>query len=128
MTANAGDPVPPTVTEAVFRSALRGTVYPGAVVTAEPFDEASAWFQKVCTPDRDCNGGVECEPDCERMEAERVGKWRRLLEWGRTHPELHGAAYLGFEAGEFASVYPKFFVALTAAGSLVGVATCVVWT
>jgi hypothetical protein len=65
------------------------------------------------------------------VSLERVAKWERLFAWFRGHEELRAPAYIGVEEPkgvEFASVYPKWFLALTAAGSLVGLVTCVVWT
>src|SRR5262245_41058704 len=41
--ANVGDPVPKKITEAVLRKAMRGTVYPGALLTIEPFKKTSDW-------------------------------------------------------------------------------------
>jgi hypothetical protein len=121
--ANAGDPVPGRITEKLFRTAMRGAVYPGAVLKVEPLKGTSAWWQRAAMMHSD----LKDDP----AEHERFARWERLLKWFHKHPELHAPAHVGFEEpkdGEFASVYPKLFLALTAAGSLVGLVTCVVWT
>jgi hypothetical protein len=126
--ANVGDPVPKKITETVFRTALRGTVYPEAVLTIEPFKKTSDWWKRVSALHPD----YEVVPEDFPHEPERVARWKRLFEWFRNHADLHSPVYIGFKKpakGEFhATVYPRLFVALTASGSLVGLATCVVWT
>jgi hypothetical protein len=120
--ANAGDTAPRRITEKVFRAALRGTVFPDAILTIEPFKKTSDWWKRVSA----------LHPDLQEDpgEHERVAKWGRLFDWFRGHEELRAPAYVGFEEPKeaFTAVYPKFFLALTAAGSLVGLVTCVVWT
>jgi hypothetical protein len=126
--ANVGDPVPKRITEAAFRKAMRGTVYPGAQLTIEPFKKTSDWWKRVSVLHPDYDVVPEDFPN----EPERVAKWNRLLLWFCNHADLHSPVYIGFKEptqGEFhATVFPKLFVALTASGSLVGLATCVVWT
>ena len=129
--ANAGDPVPKNLTEKVFRAAMRGTVYPDAVLTIEPFKKTSNWLKKVTALDLDYYGGPEEDPDCVAKETARADQWRRLYDWFRNHPDLHAPVYIRFaepKGVEFTSVYPMFFVALTSAGSVVGLVTCVVWS
>ena len=79
-------------------------------------------------PDRVAADGGERGPHGGR----RVARWHALFQWFRVHADLHSPVYIGFKEileGEFrTSVYPKLYVALTASGSLVGLATCVVWT
>jgi hypothetical protein len=130
ITANVGDSVPKHLTEKVYSTAMRGTVYPGAILTVEPFKESSSWFTRVTQLDLDYWGGPEVDPDCVAKETARADQWRRLFHWFRSHPDLHSPVYIGFKPNneEFASVYPQLFLALTASGSLVGLATCVVWT
>jgi hypothetical protein len=45
--ANVGEPVPKKITEAVLRKAMRDTVYPGALLTIEPFKKTSDWWKRV---------------------------------------------------------------------------------
>ena len=126
--ANVGDPVPKKITETVFRKAMRDTVYPGALLVIEPFKKTSDWWKRVSALHPDYHIVPEQMPD----EPERVAKWKRLFEWFRKHADLHSPVYIGFKEstdGKFdATVYPRLFVALTASGSLVGLATCVVWS
>jgi hypothetical protein len=121
--ANTGDPAPRRITEKLFRAALRGTFYQGASLAIEPFRKTSAWWQRVTQMD------PSLPDDPEGLE--RVAKWTQLFKWFRGHSELLAPVYIGVEEPkgiDFASVYPKWFVALTASGSLVGLVTCVVWT
>jgi hypothetical protein len=124
ITANVGDPAPKKLTEAVFRKALRGTVYPDAVLTIEPFKKTSDWWKRVSALHPD----YEVVPEDFPNEPERVAKWKRLFEWFVSHPDLHSPVYIGFKSQAFAAVHPRLFLALTTSGSLVGLATCVVWT
>lgn len=128
ITANVGDPVPKKITEGVFRKAMRDTVYPDARLTIEPFKKTSDWWKRVSALHPDYHIVPEDFPD----EPDRVARWNQLFEWFRNHPDLHSPVYIGFKepaGGEFhAIVYPRLFVALTASGSLVGLATCVVWS
>jgi hypothetical protein len=121
--ANSGDPVRADLTDQVFRTAMRGTIYPKAVLTVEPLARSSPWFQRVS----------KISPDSinDPTEQKRVAQWGRLLDWFQAQQELHSLAYIGFEESGndgYAAVFPRFFIGLTAAGSLVGLATCVVWT
>jgi hypothetical protein len=124
--AMVGDKVPKKLTEEVFRAALRGTLYPGAVLKVEPFRRTSDWWKRVGTLHPDYHIVRDQMPG----EPERVAKWKRLFQWFRTNPELHAAAYIGFQELDpaFTSVYPKFFLGLTGAGSLAGLVTFVVWS
>ena len=124
--AMIGDPVPKRLTDQVFLTAMRGTVYPKAILQVEPFKTTSDWWKRVATLHPD----FFIVPQDFPNERERVAKWKRLFRWFRGHPELHSPVYIKFaEPPEtFTSVYPMFFLALTAADSLVGLATCVVWS
>jgi hypothetical protein len=126
--ANVGDRVPKKITEAVLRKALRDTVYPGALLMIEPFKKTSDWWKRVSAPHPD----YAIVPEDFPNEPERVARWERFFAWLRHHADLHSPVYVGFKEStkrEFhATVYPRLFVALTASGSLVGLATCVVWT
>lgn len=124
--ANVGDKVPKKITEDVFRKAMRDIVYPGAILQIEPFQTKSDWWKTQSALHPDYEDVPEDYPD----EPERVAKWKHLFQWFREHPDLHSPVYLGFknQGPEFTSVFPKFFLALTSAGSLVGLVTFVVWT
>lgn len=126
--AIVGDTVPKKITEAVFRKAMRGTVYPGALLTIEPFKKTSEWWKRVSTLHPDYDVIPEEMPE----EPERVAKWHRFFDWFRHHADLHSPVYIGFKEPPDetfgATVYPRMFVALTASGSLVGLVTCVVWS
>jgi hypothetical protein len=114
---------PKVLTEAFFRAAMRGTIYPSAVLTIEPFARTSSWWQAVSK----VSANSPNDPD----EQKRVAQWGRLIDWFQGQTELHSPVHIAFaETGDesFAAVVPKFFVGLTNAGSVVGLATCMVCT
>ena len=120
---NHGDSVRRQLTEQVFRTVMRGTIYPHAVLTIEPLTQSGSWWKTVSKISSDSPN----DPD----EQKRVRQWGQLFDWFQGQKELHSPGYIGFEEsqdGSFATVYPKFFVGLTASGSLAGLVTCVVWT
>ena len=119
---NSGDPAPTQVTEQVFRSSMRGTIYAGAILEIEPFTKSGEWWKIVSKVDPSW-------PD-EPGKLQEIALWSKLYDWFAAQKELHSPVYIGFKepAEDFAVIYPKLFVGLTAAGSLVGLATCVVWT
>ena len=120
---NSGDPVPKKLNEEVFRKAMRGTIYQGALLEFEPIAKTSGWFQIVSKVD-------PSYPD-EPGKLKSIARWGELYDWFAAQKDLHSQVYIGFKEppGEgFAVIYPKLFLGLTAAGSLVGLATCVVWT
>jgi hypothetical protein len=125
--ANAGGPVPAQINEAVFRAALGGTVYPKAVLKIEPFERGSDWFARVTRFQPERHGDPD-DPEGIARENERIGKWRQLFDWFRGHPDLHAPVSITFAEQGFATAYPMFLLALTESGSLVGLATCVVWS
>jgi hypothetical protein len=120
--ANCGDAVPQRIDEKAFRTAMRGVVHPKAKLTFEAFAKTSGWWTTISK----VNPDLASDPD----ELKRVGQWGQLFDWFVNNKELHGPVYIGFEEtdGAPATAYPKLWVGLTAAGSLVGVLTCVVWT
>jgi len=120
--ANSGDPAPGKIDEKFFRSALRGTLHPKAKIVVEPLAKSSAWWKAVSTVTPD----LANDPD----EKKRVAPWGQLLDWFGQQKELRTPVYIGLEESDDApaTVHPRFFVGLTAAGSLVGLVTCVVGT
>jgi hypothetical protein len=105
---------------------MRGTLWPRAVLQIEPFKRTSDWWKRVGMLHPD----YHIVPDQVPNEPERVARWKRLFQWFRTSPELHSPVYIRFKEPQqtFTSVYPMFFLALTDAGSLVGLVTFVVWS
>ena len=79
--ANAGDPVPKKITEVVFRKAMRDTVYPGTLLSIEPFKKTSDWWKRVSALHPDYHIVPEDFPN----EPERVAKWKRLFDWPCGH-------------------------------------------
>ncbi len=45
--ANADDPVPEAIDEALIRSRFGGTIFPSATITVEPLAEAGRWWEEV---------------------------------------------------------------------------------
>jgi hypothetical protein len=119
---NAGVPAPADLTEGFIRRALGGTIYPAAQVVVEPLEERGRWWESVTN---DCGGSDDPE--------EALRPWRAMMRW------FHGAG--GLHAGSFVMigetplggpnagcVHPRLALALTEAGSLVGIGGCVVHT
>jgi|tagenome__1003787_1003787.scaffolds.fasta_scaffold20745961_1 hypothetical protein len=125
--ANVGTPAPPAVNEEVIRTAFGGTIYPHAVVQAEPLDEARGFLRVYLEELRDHSEDAENE----------LEHWRALIRWSRDNRELHGASLVligetplnrkdrGDNRG---CIHPRLVVGLTEGGSLVGIAGCVTHT
>ncbi len=130
VTANEGIEPPVEITESVIRSAFGGTIDPQAELAIEPLEVGREWWQAVAT----------CCQDDEQV----LAAWQQLVRWfadpaGRVFPyraDLHHPVFVSIDnrwevvAAEDAGgcVLPRLAVALTPAGSLVGVISCVVHT
>jgi hypothetical protein len=119
--ANAGDPVPRRVTDRVIHRAFGGTIYPPTEIVVEPLAERGDWWRQVVEDGAGIDGYLD--------------EWRAMVRWFRSRPELHGPAFVQvgddplddyLESGNGGCVFPRLAVALTAAGSLVGLGGWVV--
>ncbi len=113
------------IDEALIRAHFAGTIFPLATITVEPLVEGGTWWSEVLQD-------LEDEDDDEVQEA--LSPWRELMAWFAAHDELHSAVFV--RIGDYdelqeledmpdgtemvGSVFPRLAVALTSAGSLVG--------
>jgi len=118
MAASEGTPVVTAVTADEVRGAFGGTIYPPAEVRVESLREGTPWWQELVQH----HGG-------EQTAA--LGRWRTLLSWFGTRPELSEPSFVvigeeplpDWEGQEnFGCTFPRLLVGRTAAGSLVGLA------
>jgi hypothetical protein len=123
VTANQGTSAPLKITEAVVRSAFGGTLYPQAAIAIAPLETGGEWWQEVVAS---CEGYAENE---ETIEA-----WQHLVQWFAGQSDLHHPVFVSISNfwdtpdGNGSCVLPRLAVALTTAGSLVGLISCVVYT
>jgi hypothetical protein len=110
------------VSEGVIRRAFGGTIYPAAAIVVEPLAEQGRWWQSV----RDYYAEDE-EPE------EDLRPWRAMIRWFHGARGLHAPSFvmigetpLSRENG--GCVHPRLALAVTQAGSLVGIGGCVVHT
>jgi hypothetical protein len=121
--ANRGDPVPAAITPDLIRAKFNGTILPASSITVDPLDENSSWWRNVSQ---------------NNDEAE---EWRFLMPLFADQKELHGAVYV--EIGQYdeipddklpegaemnPSCFPRLFLTLTRAGSIVGLFGLIVLT
>ena len=116
ITANVGDKVPETLTEAELRAGFGGTIRPNCPVVIEPLKEEGEWW---------------------RLASADANPWRALMAWFGSHPELHGACFVSINEPRdlpyrpdvlSVVIFPRMVLAITKQGSLVGLFGCVVWT
>ncbi|MCY7274709.1 MAG: hypothetical protein LH702_13490 [Phormidesmis sp. CAN_BIN44] len=138
ITANRGAEVPLELTPEYIRLLFGGTIYPQAEVIVQPFQEGNlAWDEFVVStdPTRELS---HLNPDnVEEFWEERrqrVEVWQRLFNWFESREELHSAAFVMIGDGDppsdtnRACVFPRLALAITQAGSLVGIGTYSVQT
>lgn len=126
ITANAGARVPARLTGRMIHKAFGGTIYPPTKVWVEPLRERGEWWADVL---HDCSCYEGQEKD------EYLKPWRKLIKWFNENELLHGAAFvmigdnpLDDELKNSGCVFPRLALAVTAAGSLVGICSHVVHT
>ena len=125
--ANADDPVPDRIDEALIRSKFGGTIFPLATITVELLNEEGAWWSEV----------LYDASDYEAAEREEyLRPWRELVRWFHDQPELRDSAFVRIgedrelwqlDKSQFPQgteivgcVLPRLVVGLTQNGSLVG--------
>jgi hypothetical protein len=120
--ANEGDPTPRRVTERMIHRAFGGTIYPPTRIVIESLAERGDWWRQVGEDGADVEGYLD--------------EWREMIRWFGSHPALHGPAFVqvgddplddvSVEPWNGGCVFPRLAVALTEAGSLVGIGGWVV--
>lgn len=123
--ANVGVKVPGRITERLIRRAFGGTIYPPAQTRVEPLAERGEWWGQVLA---DCGGNDGA-----------LDRWRAMIRWFRAQPELRAPSFVmigedpldgGAPADEESEnggcVFPRLALALTKAGSVVGICNYVV--
>jgi hypothetical protein len=109
------------VSEQLIREAFGGTIYPPTQITIEPLQEKGEWWQQVVI---DGSGiGTYLEP------------WRKMIKWFQNESQLHAPAFVMIGDDPLdptmrngGPVFPRMAVAITKAGSLVGIGGWVVHT
>ncbi|WP_346289186.1 hypothetical protein [Sphaerothrix gracilis] len=115
ITASQEDQAPQAITADLIRSAFGGTIYPTAEVTVEPLQAEGQWWQQV------------------ENKAETQRAWQNLIAWFQNQADLQSAAFISIGSDPLSQynggcVFPRLVLALTAAGSLVGICGYVVYT
>lgn len=125
---NADAAVPTGITEQLIRQRFGGTIFPPATITTEELSESGIWWSEVV------------DWICDTEDDERnayLAAWRQTIDWFKTHAELSHATFVRIgdrealwdaESGDMPEgteitgcVLPRMAVALTKAGSIVGV-------
>lgn len=121
--ANRDEPVPAAITPDLIRARFNATILPPSSITVEPLDENSSWWRNVSQNNQDFE------------------QWRDFLTLFDEYEELHGACAV--EIGQYDEIpedelpegtemnppcFPRMFLALTEAGSLVGLFGLIVQT
>jgi hypothetical protein len=120
--ANAGVPAPADLCEDFIRRAFGGTIYPVAEVVVEPLEERGRWWESVTNYYAESD-----EPEYA------LRPWRAMMRWFRGADVLHSCSFVMIGETPLGSpnagcVHPRLALALTEAGSLVGIGGCVVHT
>ncbi len=125
--ASEGAQNPRALNADTIRIAFGGTIYPGAEIVVEPLEEQGLWWEYV---DAECDNE---DVDTPEETAECLRSWRTLLQWFHSQPDFQNTAFvcigedpLGGDNG--GCVFPRLAVGLTQAGSIAGIAGCVVHT
>lgn len=125
ITANRSSLKQKVVSVELIRSAFNGAIYPSAKVSIARLEEhCPLWESFVWSEDEIDEPGF----------AETISKWRELINWFKTETKLHSPVFVEVGDGDrlseanYGCVFPRFVVALTDAGSLVGVCAHAVQT
>jgi hypothetical protein len=119
VTASEDLVAPVEITEATIRSAFGGTINPQADLVIDPLEIGEQWWQEVAA--------------CCQEDEQILGAWQNLVLWFAEQADLHHPVFVSMShpsESEEASggVLPRLALALTPAGSLVGLISCVVYT
>jgi hypothetical protein len=129
--ANVGLSVPTQITEDLVRKAFGGTIYPDADVLVEPIEAGKNWWIQARS------GYLNDDQDyCDH----HIELWSKLHDWFHGQAELQTPVFIsidpndrkerakGLDSYNGGCVLPRLIVGMTAAGSLVGLFSCVVHT
>ncbi|AFY57148.1 hypothetical protein Riv7116_4734 [Rivularia sp. PCC 7116] len=114
--ANIGAEVPVKIDKKLIRRIFGGTIYPPAKILIEPLQERGEWWSYVI------GGFIDDEEDNDHF----LQTWRDMIAWFHKQPELHGQAFVQIgedmlhEDENGACVFPRLALAITKAGSVVG--------
>ncbi|NJL88235.1 MAG: hypothetical protein HC886_23405 [Leptolyngbyaceae cyanobacterium SM1_1_3] len=116
VTASQGDAAPAVITENTVRAAFGGTLYPPAQISVAELAATGEWWQQMA-----------------KTDAATRQAWHDLIKWFERQDELKAAAFVEIGSDPLSQhnsgcVFPRLAVALTAAGSLVGICGYVVYT
>jgi hypothetical protein len=127
LAANADEPVPAAIDEALIRSKFGGTIFPAATITVEPLVESGTWWEEV---------EADADDSSSEEQEEFLRPWRASIAWFAAQPELKDSAFI--RIGEYDALHeldrgsypkgtempgcvlPRLALGLTRAGSLVG--------
>jgi hypothetical protein len=120
--ANVGTKVPARLTEPLIRQAFGGTIYPPARIRIEPLAEQGEWWQQVLD-NYEGYSGAEL--------AAFLAPWRAMIAWFHAQPELRSPSFVmigedPLDDDNGGCVFPRLALALTGAGSIVGICNYVV--
>jgi hypothetical protein len=111
--ANVGGTVPRKVTVKLIRQVFGGSIYPPTRIVVEPLEEEGDWWSQVVEDGSGSEGYLE--------------PWRALMRWFHDQSELRAPAFvmvgddpLDDDFANGGCVFPRMAVALSKAGSLVG--------
>jgi hypothetical protein len=121
--ANRDEAPPKAITADLIRARFNGTILPASSITVDALDENSSWWRDVS------------------QNNEEADEWRFLLTLFAEQKELHGPVFVAIgqyeeipdenlpEGAEMnPSCFPRMFLALTKAGSIVGLFGMIVQT
>ena len=128
--ASLGAENPLTLNPDTVRAAFGGTIYPNAEISVETLQEQGRWWRDVVT---DCEGKSEEEEEGEAGVEEYLRPWRSLIQWFHRQPAFQESAFVRIgdsplDAVNGGCVHPRLAVGLTAAGSIAGITSSVVYT
>ncbi len=126
MVASEGAQNPRVLNADTLRVAFGGTIYPGADIVVEPLKQQGQWWVDVASDSSD--------EDADETEetAEYLRPWRSLIAWFDAQSAFQQTVFVSIHVDEDdengAGVFPRIALGLTHAGSVAGIAGCVVLT
>ncbi len=113
--------IPTAITATEVRSAFGGTIYAQAKIEIYPLQPGSGpWWEYLSDP--------------EYTEPAAQAAWQKLIDWYQAQTALTHPVFVEINLDSAdghnnnGCVFPRLVVGLTAAGSLVGLSSCVVYT
>ncbi|MGL5510557.1 MAG: hypothetical protein ACRDB1_13130 [Microcoleaceae cyanobacterium] len=124
--ANIDTPIPEKIDIELIHSKFAGTIFPPAIITVEPVEEAGIWWSEVLE-------------DFDGEEDECLQRWLEMIAWFQTQEYFKDTAFVRIgdykalyqepynqdefpeDIGDMGCVFPRFAVGLTHHGSLAGI-------